>query len=138
MAGTTTTTIPAAVVVLLRGALYDELRRACEDTPDSMPQTHERAGWADVLARLDGARGALDAIRWEAPAEQQDVTVALDAAMIEALKDDADMWDWLSRQRETESAQGRERARRKAETIERFLITVAEPPSSATPKDGDA
>lgn len=80
------TTIPAQVVVLLRGALYTELTRACEDMPDTMPETHERTGWADVLARLDGARGALDVIGWEAPAEQQDVTVVLGMAMIEALE----------------------------------------------------
>ncbi len=130
------TTILAQVVVLLRGALYTELTRACEDMPDTMPATHERAGWADVLARLDGARGALDVIGWEAPAEQQDVTVVLGTAMIEALEADADLWDWLSHQEKTESAEGRERARAKADTIERFLATVTEHPSAS--KDGEA
>lgn len=133
----TTTTIPAEVVVLLRGALYTELARACEDAPALMPEAHERAGWMDVLARLAGAHDALDAIGWETPAEQQDVTVVLDPAMVEALEDAWDGWDWLSRQERTESAEGREQARLKAETIERFLASVAERPSSVTPKDGD-
>lgn len=134
----TTTTIPAEVVVLLRGALYTELARACEDAPAAMPEAHERAGWMDVLARLAGARDALDAIGWETPAEQQDVTVVLDAAMVEALEDDAEGWDWLSQQAHLESVEGREQARLKAETVERFLASVAERPSSAAPKDGDA
>ncbi|MGA9876450.1 MAG: hypothetical protein WBQ21_11645 [Solirubrobacteraceae bacterium] len=130
-------TIPAQVVELLRGALYYELTRACEDMPDTMPKTRERAGWADVLARIDGARDALDLIEWDAPAEQRDVTLVLDATMIEALEDDADLWDWLSHQEKTESAEGRERARARADTIEQFLAAVAEHPSPTTPQDGD-
>jgi hypothetical protein len=50
------TRVPVAVVVLLRGALYTELARACEDAPDGMPQAHTSSGWTDVLARIDGAR----------------------------------------------------------------------------------
>jgi hypothetical protein len=129
--------IPAQIVVLLRGALYADLRRACEDMPAGTPESHERAGWADVLARLDGARGALDVIGWAAPAEQQDVTVTLDSAMIEALEDDTDLWDWLSRQEKTESAEGRQQARAKADMIERFLAAVAGPPPPA-PEAGEA
>lgn len=131
------TTVPAGIVVLLRGALYTGLTRACEDAPATMPDAHERGGWVDVLARLDGARGALDAIGWEAPDEQQDMTVALDAVMIEALVDDAELWDWLSHQEKTETAEGRERARAKADVIERFLATATEPPSPAL-TDGEA
>jgi hypothetical protein len=125
------TTIPAEVVVLLRGALYTELARAYEDAPATMPEAHKREGWAGVLMRLDGARGALDVIGWAAPAEQQDVKVALDAAMIEALEDDADLWDWLSHQDKTESAEGREQARAKANTIKRFLAGVKPPEGDA-------
>jgi hypothetical protein len=131
------TIIPAQVVVLLRGALYADLRRACEDMPAGMPESHKRSGWAGVLARLDGARGALDVIGWEAPAEQQDMTATLDTAMIEALEDDADLWDWLSHQEKTESAEGRQQARAKADTIERFLAAVTESPSLA-PEGGEA
>lgn len=132
------TIVSAQIVVLLRGALYAELRRACEDMPDTMPKAHERAGWADVLARIDGARDALGAIGWDAPAEQRDAVVVLDAAMVEALEDDADLWDWLSHQEKTETAKGRAQARAKADAIEQFLAAVAERPSSAMPLDGDA
>lgn len=131
------TLIPAPVVVLLRGALYSELRRACEDMPAGMPESHERSGWADVLARLDRARGALDMIGWAAPAQQVDVTGVLDAAMVKALEDDADLWDWLSHQEKTESVEGRRRARSKADTIERFLATIGEHRPRETPRDGD-
>ncbi len=78
------TRVPAAVVVLLRGALYTELARACEDAPDGMPEAYTRAGWTDVLACIDGACKALDVIGWDAPA--QDVEVELGRAMIDALE----------------------------------------------------
>jgi hypothetical protein len=56
--------------------------------------------------------------------------------MVEALEDDADLWDWLSHQEKTESAEGRQQARAKAGTIERFL--AAAEPSSPAPKGGEA
>jgi hypothetical protein len=118
------TRIPADVVVLLRGALYTELARACEDAPGTMPEAHTHSGWADVLARIDGARGALDVIGWDAPARQQGVEVALDAAMVDALEFDLDLFEWLAEQVRTESAEGRARAAAKAKTIERFLASV--------------
>jgi transcriptional regulator with XRE-family HTH domain len=135
MAGRERTPIPTRVVVLLRGALYTELARACEDAPATMPEAHERSGWTEVFTRIDGARGALDAIGWDTTAVQ-DVTVVLDVAMIEALESDADLWDWLSRQEHLESVEGRVRARAKAEAIERFLAILADHPSA--PKGGDA
>lgn len=138
MARANTTTIPAQVMVLLREALYTELERACEDAPDTMPEAGERSGWADVLEWIDGARGALDVIGWDAPAEQQDMTVPLDTAMIEALEADAELWDWLSNHRRNTSAEERKRARAKAETIQRFLATIRDGPSPATSKAGDA
>jgi hypothetical protein len=49
------TRIPADVVLLLRGGLYTELARACEDAPVTMPEAHTHSGWAEVLARIDGA-----------------------------------------------------------------------------------
>ena len=118
------TRIPADVVVLLRGALYTELGRACEDAPGVIPDAHTRTGWADLFARIDGARKALDVIDWDAPARQQDVEVELDAAMIDALEADMDSWEWLADAVTTESAQGRTRAAAKAKTIERFLTSV--------------
>jgi hypothetical protein len=42
---TIATTMPADVAVLLRGALYAELRRACEDAPGAMPESNTRTGW---------------------------------------------------------------------------------------------
>jgi hypothetical protein len=136
------TRIPADVVVLLRGALYTELSRACEDAPCGMPEAHTRAGWDDVLARIDGARTALDVLGWDAPTTQQDVGVELDRAMIDALEYDIDLWEWLSEQDRTETPEGRRRAAAKANTSNRFLASVRPPenarPTDAETTDGDA
>ena len=120
----TRTRIPADVAVLLRGALYTELARACEDAPGGMPEAHTRSGWTEVLARIDGARKALDVLGWDAPVRQQGVEVELDAAMIDALEFDMDLFEWLAEQVRTESADGRARAAAKAKTIERFLASI--------------
>lgn len=128
--------IPADVVVLLRGALYTELARACDDAPAVMPEAHTRAGWTDVLEQIEGARAALEAIGWDAPTRQRDVGVELDQAMIEALEASADSWGWLSEQVTSETAHGRRQAGAKATTIKRFLASVK--PSDAKAKGGDA
>lgn len=125
------TRIPADVVVLLRGALYTQLQRACEDAPAVMPGAHTRAGWTDVLEQIEGARVALEAIGWDAPARQQNVGVELDQAMIEALEASADSWGWLSEQVASETAQGRRQAGAKATTIKRFLASVKPPEGDA-------
>ena len=127
------TRIPADVVVLLRGALYTELARACEDAPGGMPEAHTRSGWADVLARIGGARKALDMLGWDAPARQQDVEVELDGAMIDALEADIDLWEWLAEQDKTETPEGRKRAAAKANTSKRFLASVTPPGSCSAP-----
>jgi hypothetical protein len=136
------TRVPADVVVLLRGALYTELNRACEDAPCGMPEAHTRAGWTDVLARIDGARMALDVLGWDAPARQQDVEVQLDRAMIDALEADIDLWEWLAEQDRTETPEGRRRAAAKANTSKRFLAGVKPPEgvgrTDAEAKGGDA
>ncbi len=135
------TRIPADVVVLLRGALYTELARACEDAPFTMPEAHTRAGWADVLARIDGARNALDVIGWDTAAQQQDAEVELDEAMIDALEADMELWEWLAEQDKTETPEGRKRAAAKATVIERFLASVTPPEivsRDAETTDGDA
>ena len=116
--------IPADVVVLLRGGLYTELARACEDAPAGMPEAHTRAGWTDVLEQIEGARAALEAIGWDASTRQHEVEVELDRAMIEALEASADSWGWLSEQVTSETAKGRGQAAAKAATIERFLASV--------------
>jgi hypothetical protein len=121
------TRIPADVVVLLRGALYTELARACEDAPATMPAAHTRSGWADVLARINAARKALDVLGWDAPAQQQDVGVELEVAMIDALEADIDLWEWLAEQYRIETAEGRRLAAAKAETIKRFLASITPP-----------
>jgi hypothetical protein len=136
------TRIPADVVVLLRGALYTELSRACEDAPGGMPEAHTRSGWTDVLARIDGARNALDALGWDTPAQQQDVEVELDRAMIDALEADIDLWEWLAEQDRTETPEGRRRAAAKANTSKHFLASVPPPEiaghAAAETTDGDA
>jgi DNA-binding XRE family transcriptional regulator len=142
VSSTAPTRIPADVVVLLRGALYAQLCRACEDAPSGMPAEHSRSGWANVLEQIEGASTALDAIRWHTPTRQQDVEVKLDRAMIDALEADIDSWEWLAEQERTETAEGRRQAAAKAKTIERFLASVTPPElvrrTDATAKDGDA
>ncbi len=126
------TTMPAEVVTLLREALYAVLRRSCEDSPGAMPESHTRAGWTPTLRRLNGALNGLDVIGWVTPSEQRSVTIALDAALIEVLEDDAEQWDWLSEQERTESVEGRARAAEHSATIERFLASLTERPEPAT------
>ena len=136
------TRIPADVAALLRGALYTQLQRACEDAPAVMPAAHTRAGWADVLEQIEGACAALDALGWDAPAHQQQVEVKLDRAMVEALEDARETWDWLAHQTTTETTGGRRQAAVKATTIKRFLASVKPGElarrADAEAKDGDA
>ena len=127
---TVTATMPGDVVELLRGALYADLERACEDVPSTEPKT--RASWTGVLRRIEQARRALDVIGWASPSEQQPLTLAIDAAMIEALERDAEGWEWASEQEKIESAEGRARAAALAATIERFLASLAERPAPTT------
>jgi len=127
---TVTATMPSDVVELLRGALYADLERACEDVPSTEPKT--RASWVSVLRRIEDARRGLDVIGWASPSEQQPVTLAVDAAMIEALERDAEQWEWASEQKEIESVEGRAQAATHAATIERFLVSLAERPARTT------
>jgi hypothetical protein len=127
-----TTTMPAEVVTLLRGALYAELRRSCEDSPGALPESHTRAGWEPTLRRLNVALDGLNVVGWVTPGEQRPVTIALDAALIEVLEDDAEQWDWLSEQERTESVEGRARAAEHSAAIERFLASLSERPEPAT------
>jgi hypothetical protein len=62
-----TTTMPAEVVTQLRGALYAELGRACEDAPVARPESHTRAGWTPTMRRLNGALSGLNMIGWATP-----------------------------------------------------------------------
>jgi hypothetical protein len=128
--------VPADVVVLLRGGLYMQLIRACENAPCGMPAEHSRSGWADVLSQIEGARTALDAIGWDVEDHRPIVGVELDRAMIDALEAEVDSWEWLSEQVTSETAKGRRQAAAKATTIKRFLASVK--PSDAEAKDGDA
>jgi len=124
--------VPGEVVALLRESLLVQLARACEDAPGSKyEETH--AGWAPILARLDGARAALDVIGWDAPEQQQPVALVLDAAMREALHADLDGWRWTAQAEHLESVEGCEQAARKAELIERFLAGAPEPASVTVP-----
>jgi hypothetical protein len=125
---TITATMPAEVVTQLRGALFAELGRACEDAPGARPESHTRAGWMPTMRRLNGAISGLNMIGWPTPNEQQSVTIPLDAGLIEVLEDDAEQWDWLSEQERTESAEGRARAAEHAATIGRFLASLSDRP----------
>jgi hypothetical protein len=122
--GRITTTIPADVVLILRGALYVGLARAAGDIGDEC-SLESPGDMIDVLAQFDRIRALLDAIGWEKKPQQQP-DVELDRtvhgqALIETLEDDRESWDWLSYQETTESPEGRERAAANAAVIERFL-----------------
>jgi hypothetical protein len=127
-----TATVPAQIVELLRGALYAELMRSCEDAPGTMPESKTRAGWTPTLRRLDSAVSGLSAIGWVEPEEQGPLTISLDAALIEVLEADAEQWEWASEQERIESAEGRARAAGYAATIERFLASLIERPAPAS------
>ena len=117
--------------MLLRGSLYAELMRACEDAPGVMPEYKTRAGWTPVLARVSSAAGGLSAIGWSEPDEQQPLTISLDAALIEVLEADAEQWEWLSEHDKLETAEGRARAAGHAATIEQFLSSLSGRPAPA-------
>jgi hypothetical protein len=127
-----TTTMPAEVVTQLRGALYAELGRVCEDAPVVRPKSHTRTGWTPTMRRLNGALSGLNMIGWATPAEQRSLTIELDAALIEVLEADAEQWEWVSEQDKLETAEGRARAAEHAATIERFLASLSERPEPAT------
>ena len=119
-----TATMPADVAVLLRGALYAELGRACEDAPEAMPESNMRAGWTPVLRRISTAVRGLSALGWAEPGEQRPLTIALDTALIEVLEADAAQWEWLSEQDQLETGEGRASAAAHASTIDRFLEAI--------------
>jgi hypothetical protein len=60
------TTVPAAVVLELRGALYHQLGSTAEDlaSADYDPPADRLSEWSEPLARLDRARVLLDRIGW--------------------------------------------------------------------------
>ncbi len=124
----TTTTLPPQITTLLRRALYTDLQRASEDAPTAGPESYTRAGWMPVLSRINATAGALNAIGWDEPEEQEPLPITLDATMIGALEAEADQWDWLSEQTRIESAEGRARAAQLVSTIETFLAGLAERP----------
>ncbi len=124
LSSTARTRIPADVVLLLREGLYTELARACDDAPAMMPEAHTHSGWADVLARIDGASKAVGVIGWDMPTPQ-DIEVTLDATMIDALKDEIDFWEWLAEHDSLATAEGRRRAASKATAVKRFLASIA-------------
>jgi hypothetical protein len=77
-----------------------------------------------VLRRINNAFDGLSALGWNEPAEQQPLTVTLDAALIEVLEADAEHWEWTSEQQRIESAEGRARAAQFAAAINRFLAAL--------------
>jgi hypothetical protein len=125
-----TTTMAGEVAVLLRGALYAELGRACEDAPVTVPECKTRSGWTPVLSRINSALAGLSAVGWVEPDKQEPVTIALDAALIEVLEAEAEQWEWTSEHR-LESDEGRARAARHAATINRFLESLSERPTQS-------
>jgi hypothetical protein len=124
-----TATLSPQLAALLRGALYTDMQRACEDAPATSPATSTREAWLPILSRLNADANGLDLIGWDEPDEPKPVTITLDAAMILALEADADHWVWTSEQTRIETADGRRRAAEHAAAIEQFLISLSERPT---------
>src|ERR1700691_1669339 len=124
-----TATLSPQLAVLLRGALYTDMQRACEDAPATAPESSTRAAWCPVLRRINAATDGLDVLGWDEPDEQEPVTITLDATTIQALEAEADHWRCTSEQAQTETAAGRQRAAGHAAAIERLLASLSEPPT---------
>jgi hypothetical protein len=125
----TTATLSPQLTALLRGALYTDMQRACEDAPATAPASSTREAWLPVLRRINADANGLDLIGWDEPHEQESVTITLDATMIQALQADADHWVWTSEQVRIETAAGRQRAAQHAAAIEQLLASLGERPA---------
>jgi len=71
------TTIPAAILPGLRGALYHQLGGTAEEMA-ALAYEPPAAGWRELIARFDRARALLDRVGWVAPDPEQDVPIDLD------------------------------------------------------------
>ena len=129
MSNPTAATLSPPLAVLLRGALYTDMQRACEDAPAIAPDSSTREGWLPTLRRINADAAGLDVLGWDEPDEHEPVTITLDATTIQALEADADHWRWTSEQVQTETAAGRQRAAGHATAIERLLASLSEPPT---------
>ncbi len=124
-----TATLSPQLAALLRGALYTDMQRACEDAPATSPAASTRGAWLPILSRLNADTDGLDSIGWDEPDEPQPVTITLAATMIQALEADADHWRWSSEQTRIKTAAGRQRAAEHAAAIEQFLVSLSERPT---------
>jgi hypothetical protein len=113
-------TLPAEVVVLLRGVLHAGLARAAEDLAEacSLASPGDRLG---PIGRLDGVRALLDEIGWRAPERQQPVEIDLGMhgpLLQDIMETDLDTQRWLA---DTDDAIQRERAAATAVRVEWVL-----------------
>jgi hypothetical protein len=118
------TTIPAAVVLQLRGALYHQLGSTAEDlaSVDYSPPADRLSEWSEPIARFDRARALLDRIGWCAPDPERDVEIDLDRhrrVIADALGQDLLICRSLASEK-GEAEDQRERARAQVVLIEAF------------------
>jgi hypothetical protein len=118
------TTIPAAVVLQLRAALYHQLGSTAEDlaSVDYSPPAERLDEWSEPIARLDRARALLDRIGWCAPDLELDVELDLDRhrrVIADALGSDLLICRSLASEK-GEAEDQRERARAQVVLIQAF------------------
>lgn len=113
-------TLPAEVVVLLRGVLHVEVVRAAEDLSEACSLAVP-GDWLGPLGRLDGVRGLLDEIGWSVPERQQPVEIDLGMhgpLLQDMMESDLEAQRYLA---DTDDAAQRERAAATAARVEWFL-----------------
>jgi hypothetical protein len=116
-------TLPAEVVVLLRGVLHVEVVRAAEDLSEACSLASP-GDWLGPLGRLDGVRALLDEIGWSAPERQQPVAVDLGMhgpLLQDVMENDLETQRYLA---DTEDVSQRDRAAATAARVEWVLTRL--------------
>jgi hypothetical protein len=118
-------TLPAEVVVLLRGVLYVEVVRAAADLSEACSLASP-GDWRGPLGRLDSVRALMDEVGWGVPERQQPVEIDLGMhgpLLLDMMENDLETQRWLA---DTDDAPQRERAAATAVLIERVLTQLEE------------
>lgn len=119
-------TIPAAVVQGLRGALYHQLGGTAEDLAalSYEPPAGRLYEWSEPIARFDRARALLDRIGWVAPDPERDVQIDLDRhrrVIADALANELVTFRSLASEKGKAAKDQRREARARVARIEAFV-----------------
>ena len=122
------TTIPAAAVPRLRGALYSQLGKVADEL-DQIVVMARRAkdDWSEPVARFDRTRVVLDVIGWNERDPERNVEIDLDRhrrVIVEALRDELDGERYLMSEKGQGAERQRQNARARALTIEAWAESV--------------